>query len=71
MDSEFALEGFKKFFLKHSYKENITITENGKPVALKDIVAFIKGILCENLNICVKEAERKINIPNTQSVMEI
>ena len=72
LDSEFAFDGFKNFFIKHSDKVNVPITENGNPVRTKDIVGFIKGILCENLNICVKEAEKRIKTPcQTESVMEI
>lgn len=58
--SEFADEGFAKFFKEHSDEEHITITEHGIPVTSSQVTDFIKSILCENLEICSKEAQKKI-----------
>lgn len=60
LDSEFARDDLKKFFQKHKNEQNITITENGVPVKPAEVSDFIKSILAENLNICSKEAQKKI-----------
>lgn len=59
--SEFAKEGFAKFFEKHKDKINVPITKQGQPVGPAQIVNYIKSMLCENLNICTLKAKQKIN----------
>ena len=61
--SEYACEGFAKFFEKHKGEEHIAITENGKPVDKRNVAEFIKDILSENLEICTKEASQRILKP--------
>lgn len=63
IDSEFATENYKKFFsniTSHlSFKE---ITEQGRSINLKEVADYIAGILCENLEICKKEAKKQLPI---------
>ena len=66
LKSEFAQDAYKNFFAKHKNETDIPITENGIPVNQKEIVPFIQGILAENLNICAKEAEKRIAKPLLQ-----
>ncbi len=63
LKSEFGKDAFKSFFEKHKNETDVVITENGVPVKSDDAPAFIKGILAENLDICSKEAERRIQTP--------
>ena len=63
LKSEFAFDGFRKFFEKHKNEANVIITENGIPVKPADAPDFIRGILAENLNICSKEAQKIIKEP--------
>ena len=63
LKSEFSLKEFKNFFEKHCAETDIVITENGIPVKPADVTDFIKGILSENLNICSKEAQKRIENP--------
>ncbi len=63
MKSEFSLKEFKNFFAKHNTETDIVITENGVPVRPAEVTDFIKGILSENLNICSKEAQKRIEKP--------
>ena len=72
LKSELAFEGFKKFFEKHKNETNVVITENGIPVKTDEVTDFIKSILCENLNICSKEAKKRIELPfNTDEVLTV
>lgn len=71
LKSEFALDGFKKFFEKHKNETDVVITENGIPVKPDDAPAFIKGILAENLDICSKEAEKKIKNPCCNEILTV
>lgn len=57
VDSEFASKHYKKFFLTDDSNGKV-ITDNGIPVEGKDLPAYISGILCENLDICKKEAQK-------------
>ena len=61
IESEFATENYKKFFSNikspSAFKE---ITEQGKPINLKNVSDYIAGILCENLEICKKEAKKQL-----------
>ena len=61
LKSEFAFDGFKNFFEKHKNETDVVITENAIPVKPDEVTDFIKSILCENLNICTKEAQKRIN----------
>lgn len=63
LKSKFSSYEFKKFFEKHKDTIDTVITENGNPVKPFEIAYFIKSILAENLNICVKEANKQINKP--------
>ncbi len=58
--SEFAFDGFKKFFEKHKDETDVVITENGIPVKPDSVTDFIKSLLSENLNICSLEAQKKL-----------
>lgn len=69
MKSEFAFDGFKSFFEKHKNETDIVITENGVPVEPKDTVRFIRRLLSENLNICAKEADKKLTLPPDREVL--
>ena len=60
--SEFAFDGFKKFFENHKDETDIVITENGEPVKPDNITGFIKSLLSENLNICSNEAKKKLPV---------
>lgn len=72
LKSEFAFDGFKKFFEKHKNETDVVITENGIPVKAGEITDFIKSILCENLNICSKEAQKRIQKPlNRNEVLTV
>lgn len=61
IDSEFSTKSYKDFFSEIDstaiFKE---ITEKGQSIKLKDIADYIAGILCENLRICMKEAEKQV-----------
>lgn len=63
LKSEFGKDAFKNFFEKHKNETDVVITENGIPVKPDDAPAFIKGILAENLDICSKEAQKRIQSP--------
>ena len=60
LKSEFGMDEYKKFFKKFQDKTNITITDNGTPVKKESVTDYIKGILSENVEICSKEAEKRI-----------
>lgn len=67
LKSEFGLSEYKKFFGKFKEQTDVTITEKGIPVGGKNITAYIKGILSENLEICSKEAQKQIEKPLKES----
>ena len=67
LKSDFGKEAFKNFFEKHKNETDAIITENGVPVKPTDAPAFIKGILAENLDICSKEAQKRIETPFNSS----
>ena len=69
LKSEFSLEGYKKFFEKHKEETDIIITDKGVPVKSAEVTAYIKGILSENLSICSKEAQKRIE--KTPDINEI
>lgn len=60
--SDFASEHYKNFFLKDNLNDKV-ITDKGIPVKEKELPAYISGILCENLEICKKEARK--NLPSS------
>lgn len=63
IDSEFATLGYKKYFGNALLNEDKIITDSGVPVKSDDASSYISGILCENLEICRKEAKKIL--PNT------
>lgn len=71
LKSDFAFREYKKFFAKHKNENNIIITENGVPVKQTEITDFIKGILSENLNICSKEAVRRVDTAREEEIINI
>ena len=60
LDTEYAIEG-KKIFEKNKKEQNITIKKYSTPVKPAEVNDFIKSILSENLNICSKEAQKKLS----------
>ena len=72
LKSKFATEEFKKFFEKHKDKAEVQITNEGIPVKKDEISEYIKNILSENLEICSKEAEKRIERPiDINEVIEV
>ena len=61
ISSEYSSKNYRDFFSdinsSLTYKE---ITEKGQSIKLKNIADYIAGILCENLRICIKEAEKQV-----------
>lgn len=60
LKSKFGKKEFKDFFEKHKNETDVVITENGIPVKPNEVTDFIKGILSENLDICSKEAQKRV-----------
>lgn len=63
LKSEFGMSEYKKFFEKHKDKAEVAITDAGIPVKQEKVAEYIKGLLSENLEICSKEAEKRIERP--------
>ncbi len=63
LKSKFGLDEYKNFFKRFKDQKDVTITDKGVPVGGKNITAYIKGILSENLGICSKEAQKQIEKP--------
>lgn len=59
-DSEFATSGYKRYFANTQSNEDKIITDNGNPVKAENASNYISGILCENLEICRKEAKKNL-----------
>ncbi len=57
VESDFASIHYKNFFLTGGLNDKV-ITDGGVPVEEKELPAYISGILCENLDICKKEAKK-------------
>ena len=56
-ESKFFDKEFENFY---QGKNEILLTDNGQPVATEEVVPFISGILSENLDCCVKEANNDL-----------
>ena len=63
LKSEFGMTEYKKFFRKHKYNAEVVITDAGIPVKQEEVTEYIKSLLSENLEICSKEAEKRIKRP--------
>jgi len=63
LKSEFGMTEYKKFFRKHKYNAEVVITDAGIPVRQEEVTEYIKSLLSENLEICSKEAEKRIERP--------
>ena len=55
------------FFNKNKDREDVTITSNGEPVKPDSIVDYLKTVLCENLEINANSANKKLEIPLSES----
>ena len=63
LKSEFGMPEYKIFFRKHKDKPEVAITDAGIPVRQEEVTEYIKSLLSENLEICSKEAEKRIERP--------
>lgn len=71
LNSEFGKEAYKNFFKLHKNEKDVLITENGIPVKPNEVTSFIKGILSENLDICSKEAQKRIEKSSSDDFIKI
>lgn len=71
LKSEFGDKSLKDFFSKHKDENDVVITSGGIPVKNKEATDYIKGILSDNLEICAKEANKKLKTPLNDNTPEI
>lgn len=67
INSEFASYDYTNFFKNEAAEDGFkTITQNGKPLKNENLPEYISGILCENLKICRAEANKALQLNNTE-----